>query len=61
VTQLDRIEAMLAELLRRQTPPEALGRLWATFPWLMPDEPPADHPASAFWLAALVSEQDRDL
>lgn len=38
-SQLDRIEGMLAELLRRDTPVEALERLWAKFPNLRPPEP----------------------
>ena len=37
--QLDRIELMLAYLLLRQTPPEALESLWQRFPWLRPPEP----------------------
>lgn len=40
MTQLDRVEAMLTELLRRDTPPEALERLWEQFPHLRPPEPP---------------------
>ena len=52
-TQADPIEAMLAELLRRSTPPEALGGLWTTFPWLTPPSAPEEPHARQAWLEAL--------
>ncbi|HEY5288431.1 MAG TPA: hypothetical protein VIJ59_00210 [Caulobacteraceae bacterium] len=56
MTQLDRIEAMLGELLRRDTPPEGSGRLWTAFPWLTPTEPPTEPNALSAYLAHLAAQ-----
>jgi len=50
MTQLDRIEAMVAEVLRHQTPPEGLARLWASYPWLRPTTAPDEPYALAAWV-----------
>ena len=57
-SRLARIEAMLGELLRRDTAPEGLGKLWTAFPWLTPVEPPKEASALSAWLAATTGHSE---